>query len=793
MEEVTRIEINTNQEQQEQQQEPLEQNGVQKGFDEKLHASQQELNRRTNLHQEYLNHRRSNGEADSPQMIAVKERLRAVNDKLMEPMEADREAYTEQIRNLRREYDALIAACDVYIGSHFAWLWGEAKRRKNLVKRIKQSAKEEKNQLRDLMGNWQYHRDRSEGMLVGHALGHAVRDYSAYRGRVVPPLEKITIPYQPERQGYEEWYTRTKKAGSEYHFLPQPNTKDWRVTDAVGAYRFAHFMGVTNTVQAVTLAIGRDLKNEIHYGKQVMEAYRNQFTLKELRKEYEPESLKLSYSTRAICMLSQIKLFSLLMGRMAVDEEEDIRLNISDTEEVDGKTVVHIDGAMLTEGFAKGAKFNKTYINEDGEEKVEEVRLKPGHVFKESEDPEIIGQQINTLRLEFGIDDSLSDTIKVMNEEDVRYVVGDLVSKSEMRAFNQRLQYIQGELDKHATVRKDRKKHPEPEDEQEQEQVQEQEDEALWNTDKNRDVLQRRLTNGEANPVMTFGKLFRGYEVEIEKQLTDEEVEARKARTKEKEEEREQEEQEGMLEKEREKEERERMKEKTDEVREKMDSWKETFEWKFGLIAAMDADMKEWQEDCRNESVNHQLLERKCRRRLQLLDQFCQRNMDLHDRNQDISAEELDKDEEIEKMYEYVKKMNLAVERYREMLTGTILPAYADRVENLCKQITDRHEIDRILEEHTPEKEKAFLKEWKRAKKKADYREEDWLEKEKAFIKPLSEISDEAEKARKDPSICQMAFDINPKKLGKPCHTKVRAAYGNYIDYCKMRKQMVGV
>ncbi len=764
MDEVERnLEINTNQVQEK----PQEQEGVHARFDEKMHGFQQELNRRTQLHEQYRNDRRSNGQDDSPQMHAIKEHLRTVNNKLMEPMEADQEAYTEQVRDLRREYDALIASCDDYIGSHFAWLWGEAKRRKNLVKRIKQSAKEEKNQLRDLQGNWQYHRDRSEGMLVGHALGHAVRDYKAYKNQIKPVLESITFSYQPEGQDYEEWYGRTKKKPFEFHFLPQAKTKDWRIMDAVSAYRFADYMGVTNTVQAVALVMGKDRNNKIHYGKQVMFPYRNQFTLRQIMKKQDPKNLKLVYSTRAIRMLSQIKLFSLLMGRVAVDETEDILLNVYETENVDGKTVLHIDGAMLKEGAAKSAWVKKTFTEEDenGEEQVKkrDVRLKPGHAFVESEDPEIIGQQINTLRLEFGIDDTLSDTIKVMDEEDIRYVMGDIISKNEIRVLNQRLQYIKGELSKHTTVRSNRRKNAE------------QQDEDLWNTDKNRDVLQRRLSRREDNPVMTFGKLFQGHEIEIERQLTEEELAERK-------------EQKRIAE-----EERKRVQEKVDAVRKEMASLKKRFKKDFGSVEKMDAEMKNWKEICQDDEINQQTLSEQCQKKLIHLDQFIKQTKKLHDKNQDISAEELDKDKEISEMYAFMKEMEKNDTRYMKMIYQTFVPAYADRVEKLCVQVTKKFDVDRILEDTAAEKQKAFLSEWKKAKKKKDYQEKEWRDKEKTFIGSLSKLFEEVKKVRKDPSVAEMAFNCDPKKMKKPAHAKVYQANHQYFDYLRLRKERVGI
>ncbi len=148
-----------------------------------------------------------------------------------------------------------------------------------------------------------------------------------------------------------------------------------------------------------------------------------------------------------------------------------------------------------------------------------------------------------------------------------------------------------------------------------------------------------------------------------------------------------------------------------------------------------------------------------------------------------------DEDDEIYEIYQYTSLIKIKSDKYMNMVNKKIIPAYADRAEKLCKEIADKNDLDAMQEKYSKENQEAFLAEWEEAVDKEDYDEKAWLKKEKEYIRDLGKVVKAVEKARKDPSIADLVFNVSPKKLNRPGFEKVMTVDRAYYGYLKRRRQ----
>ncbi|MBQ7707794.1 MAG: hypothetical protein IJT72_08440 [Lachnospiraceae bacterium] len=115
-------------------------------------------------------------------MKQVKQRLADVTNILKAQMAEERNAFLSQLVELKEHYNQLLAACDHYLEEKWTaklYFFGQAKARRNMVKALRDMAKQESDCLSGLSKDKNLFEMRKEGMLVGTAVLSALRDYRA--------------------------------------------------------------------------------------------------------------------------------------------------------------------------------------------------------------------------------------------------------------------------------------------------------------------------------------------------------------------------------------------------------------------------------------------------------------------------------------------------------------------------------------------------------------------------------------------------------------------------------------
>ena len=702
-------------------------------------------------HQTVLDHKRDNGSDDSPLMTAVKNNLRAVNVLLQAEMSDNFDVYRRQLQQLKIAYNKLIESCDIYIKNRPAWWFvGEARRRKNLVKNLKRSALEELKHFRGMQGDGNYFLERKNGMLLGHALCHAIRDYKILDANLEKKFEEIPTCLVRDPSADDHILLADHK---EYRmfFMPMPNEIDWRIKEPASCYRLAKFIGRQNVMCPYRKMIVQDGFGKYHYGLAKHKNDGNVMTIKQLKRYYK----KVIYSTEAIRMLSQIKLFSLLVGLTKVNEEDAVTLYVSYSRTIDGVNTAYVTGASLDKLKISPSRGYLKYQKEDGSIGEKRVDLGSEHIFKKSKCKELMGQHLESLAADFGIDDFYSKNIQLIDEHDLDYLLGDISTNSERSALVDRLNYLKGELKKYNnnTVQHDN--------------AENNGDIKSWNSKEKVNALKERLAE-KGNAMDTFSVFFKDVDYDIVVHEDD-----------------------YLLKLEKESIERQQKKEQKDRIVLGM------LEAKNELLKVVDdlknakKELKEWAGTLDDEKADHAAIGSNCYKKFQALKHYYKKAEKIIEANQGLAVD-VATDGEIKEHLKFKQDVCKLLEKYVKLINKVIIPKYDVRMEELCKEIAENNKIDELEKNFTHEKIDEFINNWEKAMLAKKYDQYLWKDKEDEFLKNMDSLVHDFSDARKHgKTVPAFMFLRNASKIEKRTYyTRIMALYDLYESYFAKRKEL---
>ncbi len=358
--------------------------------------------------QKDVNRQRGN---DSPEMQQVKEHLQMVTDALNTEMEEDPKQFKMQLAELRDNYTGLVNACDAYLKAKWMAklaLFGEGKRRRNMVIELREWASKEAASFRNIGQNQELHNLRVKGMLVGNALGNVVRDYQAMDRET-----NVKNNWQEEEDVYSVELNTGLGVMDQYEVLKESGQKPDYMTNPICASRLAKFIGMDGVCRRADLMLSKKPDGEYAYGIHKEGFLENQKTFAQIEEKEKKNGnpFRVVYSQEAMRQLTNIKLFHLLIGGSELDEKNEIVLMFDKVEYNDGNVDYNVSGAFLNSV--------EDSFSDDVDGKELERRLKAGNVGC--------------------LDTETADTIMAMESEDLSFICGDLLSKSQMKAFSSRL------------------------------------------------------------------------------------------------------------------------------------------------------------------------------------------------------------------------------------------------------------------------------------------------------------------------------------------------------------------
>ena len=346
---------------------------------------------------------------DSGYMRRVKETLTLVNEVLEQPMGESFEAFKGQVRVLSRNYADLIGACERYLSERkmaYYRLFTKGRTRYLKVAALLNIAKQERVRLADLGKDKELYELRTEGMLVGNALVHAVRDHSA----VDPSLNLDENIWRVQGE-YRSATVNEKK----YTMSTRSGKKPARIANAATAGRLMNYMGADALGSAPSLVLARNARS-VFYGIRE-QAKGERKTLSEMEAE-QNEAVSVTYEPEALRQLSNIKMMRLLLGIEPFDAKKDIAFTYEKKNVGDGEVYLIKSAALCN--------FE--------------------HAFSETMNGRALQRQAEETSLAFA-DKELCEFIASMTKDDISYIAGDLLTKDRKKAFSQRLRFLQQKIE----------------------------------------------------------------------------------------------------------------------------------------------------------------------------------------------------------------------------------------------------------------------------------------------------------------------------------------------------------
>ncbi len=366
---------------------------------------------------------------DSDQMKAVKSCMTSIGNLLGQEMSADKAQFEQQLRNLAAAYDSLLYACDQYLNKHHT-MFGPNRRRKKLVKSVVKMAEIENTRIRDISNlNWLVENHKT-GMLLGNVLGFRMHEAGTLRNG-----EYSNLRFKYDNTGRKDPDEKFK-----YEFSNQSNQIEWEAQSAVSTSRLAQFLGMDKSVMQCNLAIMKDRVGDTHYGYRYRGGFsKDDISMKRLM-ELANGNTRLRYTGESLRQINSIKLLNFLAGGEYADFEREIKLVYTARKE-GGKTYVYVTGAYLDPLSRRFSASVDAKALRKGKGKLKKL---------ESLDMPVI-------------DDETAQKIVAMNEDDAKFIFGDILSKKQLAAFTSRLTYLkqlindkkQDELDRTAFLKKE--------------------------------------------------------------------------------------------------------------------------------------------------------------------------------------------------------------------------------------------------------------------------------------------------------------------------------------------------
>lgn len=376
-----------------------------------LSAYQNHYKERLDFSKELMTSRYNEG--DGRKMNRVKVALNRLNNSLADEIPEDQRVFREKVKQVVKEYDEVIAACDWYLNNHRGLrITGTGRTRKRLVKRLKNMALTERIAVRDAEQAQYIFNNRVEGAVMGNILGRSlyvsdefeVKDMQLSGGKYKKQVR------DPLNEAKSNDYELNKKHG----VIREEDKK------AVGVSRLYSYLGVGKLTEETGLAVAKGKDEKLHFGVRKKGAYEKDGdeadkTFAELSGQLQGDA-KIYYSDVAIRQLNVIKFLNILMGTSGFDEKQDILLSYTKRQYGD-KVVYHVSGAYQ-KSMPKSFDANVT-----GD------MLRQGH---NGEAP-LTADTIPLCPPEF------MRQISQMDVTDVDYLFGDLLPESGREAFKSRL------------------------------------------------------------------------------------------------------------------------------------------------------------------------------------------------------------------------------------------------------------------------------------------------------------------------------------------------------------------
>ena len=362
---------------------------------------------------------KSGNKEDSEEMKSVKSHLNEVTKRLQSPVATDFKSYKQQVMDLSEEYNQLIASCETYLATRklakYA-LWGKAKNRRRRVQSVLDLAKAERKQIRDIGKDRELYEMRMEGKLVGNSLAHAV--FQQAEKTETADFSEEWAEMEDHRQILAE--TEDNNKCIRYTCADQPGVMTAHIKSTAAAGKMMRYMGLSEYTTDPKLVILKDAEyGQPYYSiKETLDTRMMSMTqIKEQLKKQGLADGTYTYTPDALRQLANIKMISILFG-LDLDAQEDILFRF-DYMKIDGKPSLLIRSACignLSGGFTTKLSGKQLWDNQD-------------------------------FLSMTGCDRSLCEYIRTMDKEDIRFVLGDILSKEEINAFNDRLEVIRDNME----------------------------------------------------------------------------------------------------------------------------------------------------------------------------------------------------------------------------------------------------------------------------------------------------------------------------------------------------------
>ena len=362
------------------------------------------------MNEQYVNDRKRNGEEDSGEMQQVKSKLSEISSVLGAQMSEDEHDFRLQITVLKDHYNELLLACDTYLATK-KWakyaLFGEAKRRRNMVIAIKKMAQNEADCLSGLSKDKELHIMRVEGMLVGNALSSALRDYQAVKEDIDFSILRL------EGQDYVRSISNDATALRDNVIVNREAGKmTTDMKNVVCTNRLAKFIGMDGICSRSTLVMSKDEEQKYHYGLKNEGQPDYHQTLAEIKIAQGRHPYKISYSGEALKQISNARLFHMLLGGNSLKAENDLVMIYSKTQ-MGEETTYHITGVYLDTNKEK---------------------------FSDDADTKSMGRLLD--KGDFLMTDAMAQSILNLEPGDIEYVAGEMLSNDKKKAFAKRVNFL---------------------------------------------------------------------------------------------------------------------------------------------------------------------------------------------------------------------------------------------------------------------------------------------------------------------------------------------------------------
>ena len=345
---------------------------------------------------------------DSEEMLRIKGQLTLVTSILKTQIASEAQELEGQVATLRQAYRDLLSACDHYLEVKWQakyYLGGEAKRRRKMVMSIREMAESELNCMSGIVKDNVLNKARQEGMLFGNAFSDAIRDYQAAK-------EDVTKYHGFEEEG--DFFNRNVKDSrtdvtDEILVYKKPGEIPAGVQSAVGAVRYAKFLGMEDVIRRSKLVLGKGTDDKYRYGMRVEGLPENHMTVSEIKQSVNNGVCKICYSGEAMKQIANAKLFHMLLGGKNWNPEEDLIMIFSKSE-TDMQPDFHITGV---------------YLNTRSD------------AFSTADNTKEITKLLQSK--DFVMDERTAASFMTLDANDLDYVIGKGISKEQKVALSKRI------------------------------------------------------------------------------------------------------------------------------------------------------------------------------------------------------------------------------------------------------------------------------------------------------------------------------------------------------------------